>query len=389
MEMQMTTQEVHRATPLSQRANHDIHLADGGQLRLKVDEHSLEICYDLHSSASGRLQPPMLDSVDGAVLDPALPRGIVRVAPYPGMTCGDKLILRWDGLDLEGYAYQHEIVRFVSESQVGREVVFVVKGMHIAALDGGSLEVYWTLVSAARSAPLCSDRLQLTVGDAPPRLLAPHIEESVGAVLDPDRVAQGICITVQPYARMAVGDRVLLCWQTEGAALTYSDSLRVEAFIVGEAFSFWIAPQSVAAVLGDKATVRYQVRQRCGTTRESEPVQIVFAALNRGILDAPDVLESEDGVVQVDDSLDGITVVIGNAQVQEGELVYLKCDGDFFSHADDREISRDMAGQPLVFIVPHKFWREHAGSTVRVAYSVEHLDDVSQASAVTTVRVEA
>ena len=89
-----------------------------------------------------------------------------------------------------------------------------------------------------------------------------------------------------------------------------------------------------------------------------------------------------------EDSVDGVTIVIGNARTQEGELVYLKCDGELFNHRDDREITRETAGKPLIFIVPHRFWREHHGTTVRVAYTVERLDDVSQTSAATQVRVE-
>jgi hypothetical protein len=46
-----------------------------------------------------------------------------------------------------------------------------------------------------------------------------------------------------------------------------------------------------------------------------------------------------------------------------------------------------MAGQPLVFIVPYRFWREHRDLPVRVSYSVERLDDVSQLSDVTVVQV--
>ncbi|WP_404822651.1 hypothetical protein [Pseudomonas botevensis] len=387
----MTTQAI-QPTALSSQWTGAAPPTGAGHLSLKIDENSLELCYGPGQLASadsvGMLEAPRLDSVDGAVLDPALSRGIVRVAPYPGMACGDKLILRWDGLDLEGYAYQHEIVRFVSEGQVGKEVVFVVKGMHIAALDGGSLDVYWTLISAALAEPLSSARLQLSVGDSALRLLAPHVEESAGEVLDPDRVSHGVSVTLQPYARMTAGDRILLSWQGATTATEYSDALLVESFSVGETLSFWVAPETVTAHIGDKVTVRYRVLQASGATRDSEPTRIVFAALNRGVLDAPDVLEAEDGVLVVEDSIDGITVVLGNVQVQEGELVYLKCDGELFNHRDDREITRDMAGQPLVFIVPHRFWREHAGLTVRVAYSVEHLDDASQESAVTEVRVE-
>ena len=123
--------------------------------------------------------------------------------------------------------------------------------------------------------------------------------------------------------------------------------------------------------------------ERCATAR------ILITPLLLGELDAPDVLEAEGGVLLTEDSIDGVTVVIGNAQTQEGELVYLKCDGAYFNHRDDREVTRETAGKPLIFIVPQRFWREHLGSTVSVAYTVERLDDVSQASAVTLVRVEA
>ncbi|MNY49484.1 hypothetical protein D3C86_1849150 [compost metagenome] len=79
--------------------------------------------------------------------------------------------------------------------------------------------------------------------------------------------------------------------------------------------------------------------------------------------------------------------MIDGAGAEEGELVYLKCDGDYFNHRDDREITREMAGEPLVFVVPYRFWREHRDTTIRVAYTVERLDDVSQESEEVLVQV--
>ena len=135
--------------------------------------------------------------------------------------------------------------------------------------------------------------------------------------------------------------------------------------------------------------MRYRVEDSYGAVRESEVTKLLVTPFVRGDLDAPDVLEAQDGVLDSEDSVDGVTIVIGNALTQEGELVYLKCDGELFNHRDDREITRETAGKPLIFIVPHRFWREHHGTTVRVAYVVERLDDVSQESTATQVRVEA
>lgn len=364
-----------------------------GWLSFRADETSLQFCYQageaVDTGAATVLLPlPVLESVADAVLDPSVKRVIVRIAPYPGMTCGDKLLLHWEGLDIEGFAYQHEASRFVSEGLVGKEVVFVIKGVHVAALDGGSLEVYWTLHSAMYMEPASSGRLQLDVGDVRPYLRALYIDDTVAGVLDPERFPEGARVTLQPYARMAEGDRVLLSWQGLASDVVFNDALVVEAFAVGEPLSFWVPPGCFAAHLGSEATVRYRVEPKNGEARDSEPAKIVIASLIRGALDAPDVLEAQAGMLDVEDSTDGVTVVIGNAQTQEGELVYLKCDGELFNHRDDREITRDSAGQPLVFIVPHRFWREHQGTTVRIAYSVERSDDVSQASGVTHVRVE-
>ncbi len=323
------------------------------------------------------------------MLDPSLDHAFVRVAPYPNMLCGDKLVLSWQGLDDEGLPYIHETTRAVSESQVGQELVFVIKGLHIAALERGSLEVYWTLYSVALQKPVSSRRLQLNVGDPEPDLLAPILEETVGGTLDPARVPQGTGVIVRPYARMAVGDRVILSWQGVEGLPVISDVLLVEPFAVGEALSFWIPADRIAPHRMQEVSVSYRVESRSAQVRNSANSRILIAPLMRGELAAPQVLEAQDGELEVADAEDGITVVIGSAQAEEGELVYLKCDGEYFSHRDDREITRETAGEPLVFIVPYRFWREHRETVVQVSYSVERLDDVSQASEITRIRVRA
>ncbi|WP_246226566.1 hypothetical protein [Pseudomonas atagonensis] len=367
-----------------------IELDGQGFLSFKSGNGSLEFCYWSHPPAvspASLLPAAMIEAANGAVLDPALSKVIVRIAPYPDMASGDKLQLSWAGLDTEGFTYRHEAIRYVSEGQVGKEVVFVINGTHIAALDGGSLEVYWTLVSASLPAPSESARLQLSVGDVASHLPAPYIEDASTGSLDPERIIEGLLVKLQPYPRMAAGDRIELSWQYD-SSVTFNDALTVESFTVGEVLSFWLPSSLVVAEAGDELTISYRVDRMVGAPGQSVPLRVTMVPTVRGVLDAPDVLEAVDGVLQVEDSLDGITVVIGNAQAQDGELVYLKCDGDLFSYRDEREVSREMSGEPLVFVVPARFWREHQGSTVRVAYTVERNDDFSQLSEETRVKVE-
>ncbi len=335
------------------------------------------------------LSAPALEVLEGGMVDPSLNKAFVRVAPYPQMKCGDKLVLSWCGLDADGLSYDYVTSRFVSAAQVGQEVVFVIKGVHIAMLERGSVQIHWTLFSVDLPEPLSSDCLQLNVGDPEPHLLAPFIEETVGGTLDPARVEKGTNVIVRPYARMAVGDRISLGWQGANSEETFSDELTVEAFAVREELSFWITHEHLASHTGETVNLSYQVKSAEGESRQSAISRILIAPLVRGELAAPQVLNAEGGELDVADSIDGVTVVIVDAQAEEGELVYLRCDGEYFNHRDDRDITRETAGQPLVFIVPHRFWREHRETVVQVSYTVERLDDVSQASSATRVRVRA
>ncbi|MGN8140001.1 hypothetical protein ACTJK3_03725 [Pseudomonas sp. 22105] len=335
------------------------------------------------------LPAPALDSVKGAVVDPSLSRVVIRIAPWPGMVCGDRVVLSWHGLDMEGLPYRHDISRSVSEGQLGKDMVLVVRDVHIAALDGGSLEVFWTLTSVTRPEPVASIRLQLDVGDVRYSLLPALIEDAVGGSLDPARVPDGTTAILQPYAGMSAGDRVQLIWEGPSPEASFRDILIVEFFSVGQPLVFGIAPEFIGPHLGGEVVVRYCIEQNTGAVRESGVTRISIAPLVRGELPAPQVLEADDGVLDLEDAIDGVSVLISDARVEEGELVYLKCDGESFFHRDDREILRGMAMQPLVFIVPYRFWREHVGTVVRLSYSVERLDDVSQQSGVMLLQVKA
>lgn len=334
------------------------------------------------------LPAPQLAQADNAVLDPACRKAVVKVLPYPGMASGDRLVLHWSGLDAEGQVYRHEVTHFVSQEQVGRDVVFTVAGLHIGALDGGSLEVYYTLTSRSLPESAQSRRLQLNVGDVRTGLLPLVVNDAVGGTLDPDRVAEGARVTIRPYARMAAGDQVVLFWEGATPETSFNDRLSIEAFAVGHELSFWVNPEFIASDLGSSVTISYCIEQHGRALLYSEPVRLSIGVVQRPPLLAPVILEAEEGWLDLQDSIDGVTLVIDDARTEEGELVYLRCDGVNFSHRDERDISREMAGEPLVFIVPYRFWREHQGSTVRVSYSVERLDDVSQLSDVALVQVQ-
>jgi hypothetical protein len=343
---------------------------------------------DTLNLAQQPLPPPILEQAQNGVLNPSDKKAVIRVPPYPGMTCGDKLLLSWAGLDADGLACNHQVARFVSEDRVGEDIIFAVGSAHIATLEGGSLEIGYSLTSTRLAEPVHSRRLQLSVGDVQCDLLPATVNDAVGRTLDPDRVKEGAIVTIKPYARMAAGDWVLLTWAGVSVEASFSDALKIESFAVGHELSFWVSPESIALNLGSSVSVDYCVKQAGQGPRYSEVTALMIGILERRPLRAPTVLEANEGWVDLQDAQDGVTVIIENASAEKGERIYLTCDGEKFNHGDNREITRDNAGEPLVFIVPYPFWREHRDSAIRVSCSVERLDGTRQQSGVTLVQVQ-
>ncbi|WP_457265944.1 hypothetical protein [Pseudomonas sp. P5_C3] len=343
---------------------------------------------DTLNLAQQPLPPPILEQAENGVLNPSDRKAVIRVQPYPGMTCGDKLLLSWAGLDADGVARNHQVVRYVSEDRVGEDMIFAVGSAHIATLDGGSLEIGYSLTSTRFAEPVRSHRLQLNVGDGQSDLLPATVNDAVGRTLDPDQVKEGAIVTIKPYARMAAGDWVLLTWAGVSVEASFSDALKVESFAVGEELSFWVSPQCIAPNLGSCVSIDYCVKQAGQGPRYSEVTALMVDILERRPLPGPTVLEADEGCVDLHDAQDGVTVVIENPRADKGELIYLRCDGEKFNHCNERKITRDTAGEPLVFIVPYRFWREHRDCAIRVSYSVEYLDGTRQQSAVTRVQVQ-
>ncbi|SEM48085.1 hypothetical protein SAMN04487857_102207 [Pseudomonas sp. ok272] len=330
------------------------------------------------------LQAPRLEGEQQGMLDPANDRAVFRVEPYSGMASGDRVTLVWRGIDVEGGTGAFEIQHFVSCAQVGKPILFVVRDEQIDPFDGGSVAVHYTLESAACGAPIKSPALQLQVGDAAHVLPAPRVDETSSGWLAPERVSEGVRVIIRPYATMAVGDTVFLTWQGSTPSRSVGDSLSIAPCALGGEVSFWIDPHYIASNLGEVVTVSYFVQRPGLAMRYSESVQVRVGVREPQVLALPQVLEASEGVLEVHEALDGVTVLIDEPSIAPGDLVYLKCDGTHFNHRDSRDVNDRKAS---VFIVPYRFWREHQDSTVRVSYRVMRQDGTGEVSEVVEVQV--
>ncbi|WP_260954480.1 hypothetical protein [Pseudomonas citri] len=331
-----------------------------------------------------RLPPPILAAAKDGVIDPAWRKAVITVRPYPMMTCGDAVLLRWHGLNNDGEPYRHEVTGFVTERQVGRNVVFVVREPHIAELDGGSLDICYQVTGKRLPATLVSEPLQLNIGDVAPQLLPAVANDAVGGSLDPNRVPDGTWVTIRPYARMAVGDRLILT-ASRNAKTLWRDVLEVEAHAVGREVSLWIDHSLIVPHRGHNLALSYVVR-RGHSVRRAAPLSLHIGPLVRPALKALQIRELEEGWLDVDDLQEGVTIVIDGAGIEAGELVWLQCNGNS-AYVCEREITEATAGQPLVFMIPAQYWQDQRDRSVSVFYQVERLDDVTQRSEWVTVQV--
>ena len=357
---------------------------------MNMNECCDQLCEEAHWGGPWvDLPAPVLEPMVDGVLDPGLSFATVRIAPYAGMACGDRLVMFWVGLNDEGQRYLHEAEAFVSSGQVDKDVLFIVAAEHIDAIDGGSLEVFYSLDSASRVIPVDSERLCIDVGDVRRDLLPARVERTVGGALDPRRVNEGVRVTVRPYARMACGDKVSFSWKGATTVASFTDTLIIESYSVGSEISFWVDASYIVPNLGGEVSFSYVVEQMGLPARRSETGQVLIGALERQALPLARVLASDEGRLALMDAQDGISIVVDGGDIEAGEMVYLKCDGQFFSHRDEREVTESMVGKPMRFTVPLSFWEEHQGLRVGVSYVIGRLDDVSQASDVVYIEVDA
>ncbi|MDO7896359.1 hypothetical protein [Pseudomonas citrulli] len=335
---------------------------------------------------SAKLPAPSVAAAKAGVINPAWRKVVITLKAYPLMACGDEVLLCWHGLNSDAEPYRHEVRGFVTERHIGRNVVFVVREPHIAELDGGSLEISYQVTGRQLPTTWGSEPLHLEIGDASPQLLAAVAADAVGGALDPGRVPEGTRVTIRPYARMAVGDRVILI-ASRGDQPLWRDVLEIEAHAVGREVSFWLDPSQFAAHVGHDLALTYVVR-RGHSVRRAEALALHIGPLLRPALELPRIQALQDGWLDIDDYPSGVTVTLYGAGLEAGELVWLQCNGRY-AHVEEREITRVTAGQPVTFIVPAAFWQDQRGRSVQLFYQVERLDDVSQRSAELTVQVHA
>ena len=217
-------------------------------------------------------------------LDPAQPSQAV-VVRYFGLAYGDRVKLCWQGFTANGQPYVWEVTRRVSRADAGRgQLVFLIPPQHLEALDGGSLQLRYSVECPGPAAPRQSPRLWLQVGQMPVSLPAPQVVD-----MDEDndvRVVAGQPVKVRlDYPDRHEDDQVTLILLGVNAAA----SIRLR----GHGQEWSLPAEVLAAGLERLSELHYRVtRQSDQQVRQSATVAFTATAGVPLQLGAPQVMEA-------------------------------------------------------------------------------------------------
>ncbi|WP_087686594.1 hypothetical protein [Pandoraea sp. PE-S2R-1] len=272
-------------------------------------------------NSAASLEAPSVEEADGGSLDPDSPSATVVVPLYQGKAVGDTVTMHWEGET--GAGSTSDSIQ-VTGSNLPRVIRFYVSAQYIAANDGKTVAVSYTVVSVAGGTE-SSDALTLAVGDASPEpglVAPPEIEGVVNGVLNLEDVpAGGAKASVAPYGGMARYDVVFISindGEWEDAKSISSDAE------VGQPVTFTIARDVLMRFSGQAVSIRTQIIPASGEPFESNDstVRILEPV---GELPVVDVPLAEGGSIDPDAVIGpSVAVVVKPYQgIAEGDVITL------------------------------------------------------------------
>ena len=219
-----------------------------------------------------RLAPPVIPAAVDGVLDPTLHAVVTQVPPYHFMKAGDDVTLVWMGRTSMGSTVMHEETKRLSSADIGKVVDYVIPDEKLRVLAGGSVEVYYTVLTSTK-AFFKSPVLRLRVGpDNLSPLPRPRIKEANGDTLDPINTPSGATVIIEANANLRAGDRVYTIWNGPKEN-GYKDQIVTEPQ-AGKALEVVFAPSLVSNNVGQVVKVVYAVYRLNGPMQRSEEIRV-------------------------------------------------------------------------------------------------------------------
>ena len=256
--------------------------------------------------------PIALDAIAGT-LDPALPRTQVQIPWDDSMTAGQAIKLQWFGTRPDHASiYLPDLPLHVitaGEEQAKEPIPMPVDGLHLRAIEGGTLDLYYLLLRDTDAREVVSrESLHaelLNIGEPRAELRAPDVEGEQDGALDPEDVPAGTRLIVRRYAGQIFGDEVHYVWKGSNTG-TDTDYVKLNGITDKEDVPFAIGFDLIKGNEGGTVQASYWVKRKAdGRISASEVLAmsigagmdlLVMGARATQISSGSRYLSSQDGV---------------------------------------------------------------------------------------------
>jgi hypothetical protein len=224
-----------------------------------------------------RLAAPIAKDASQGSIDPELPRTAIEIPWDAAMDEGQVIELQWLGTrpDLSVYLPNLDLHTISHNESVAKlPISVVVEGTHLQAIDGGTLELYYKLLSDVKTRTLVTREslhaAVLNVGEPQAELPAPTVLYVQDGALDPEDVPpEGTRLIVPMYNGMISGDEVHYEWMGSETGLA-TDWIKLNPIIDKKPVPFDIRYDLVADNLGGTVEASYYVIRANGKTSASQ-----------------------------------------------------------------------------------------------------------------------
>ncbi len=321
-----------------------------------------------------RLAAPIASDAHQGALDPLLARTRIEIPWDAVMAEGQVINLKWLGTRPNFGIYDPELPEHVishGEAEAKVSIFMTVDGRHLTPINGGTLELYYQLLTATR-AVVTRDSLHsalLTIGEPRAEFPTPIVEYAQDGVLNPEDVPFGTQLIVPRYNGQAPGDDVHYEWLGSSTG-KHTDSIRLTELTATRPVPFEIGLQLIQGNLGGTVLASYYVVRASGETSASEVLTLRIGEAGASNLPAPSVKDAPANVLDSLDALAGATVIVSYSGMLATDVIGLSWDG----RNDVVGNQNGGATGAVSFLVPVAEVAKSVGKTLQVLYAVVRND---------------